>query len=286
MRFFFKKQIHFLADRVSEGNFSVFLPFSIRQKISGDNQSVKMRYHVILLILLTTLFVHSWTFFERHLFKNVISPIALIATGLFFDKLFAASNEAQPPAGTNNQNSAAPSEGGNNPNTAATAEGSTNQDAANSKEKKQENESFDPLGLTESRIKILLSLSEREKEIKAREELLVTKENMLKAVEAQVQKKTTELSELKTVIESLSKNYNEEVNKNIKNLISIYEAMKPQAAAKFFNELPLDVLTNLVRSMNSKKISAIFTFMNVEKVKAVTDRLALMPKVPEKKDDI
>jgi flagellar motility protein MotE (MotC chaperone) len=68
----------------------------------------------------------------------------------------------------------------------------------------------------------------------------------------------------------------------MKNLVIVYESMKPQVAAKFFDELPLEVLMGLVQSMNPKKTSAIFSSMNTEKVKSITDKIALMPRIPER----
>ena len=269
-KFFSKKHILFLADRISSGNFSVFLPLALQENThTVRKETHKLSYHIVIAIIILTLVVHTWAFFERHVLKNALAPIALVVSGFLYEKAFAASPPSaspaakQPPPQTN-------------PKQNKGKQADTDAD-------KTSHETFDPLSLDESRIKILLSLYDREKELKAREDKLATKENIAKAIEVQVQKKTAELAELKGVIESLSKSYNDAINKNMKNLVNIYETMKPQVAAKFFDELPLDVLTPLIKAMNPKKTSAIFTFMNVDKVKSITDRFAFMPEVPEKK---
>ena len=258
--------------KTSPGQFSVCIESPLKgQHTAQTDQTaphVKIRYHIILVIFLFTLTTHTWTFFERHILKNTITPIIMVITGFFYDTVFASS--PQPAAPSQKQPAATPQP----PATPA---------AAKPEEKKDTESVFDPLSLDEGRVKVLLSLSEREKDLKRWEDLLTSRENVVKALEVQVQKKAEELKELKTVIENLAKSHNDIVSKNIKNLVTIYESMKPQSAAKFFDELPLSVLTELIPAMNPKKTSAIIALMNVDKVKSITDRFALMPQVPEPK---
>lgn len=264
-----KTPLPLTADKVSPGGFSVFLgdPKVTQMGKNGpDSTQMKLKYHIILVIFMFTLVTHSWAFFERHILKNAITPIVLLATGFFYDSVFAAAPEAK----------AAPA-----PAATPTAESKPAEKGTEKEKEKDKDKVFDPLSLDEGRVKILLSLHEREKDLKKWEEMLVSRETMVKALEVQVQKKSEELADLKRIIESLAKSHNEKVDKNIKNMVDIYESMKPQSAAKFFNELPLEVLIDLIQAMNPKKTSAIMSQMDVEKVKSITDRFALMPKVPE-----
>lgn len=260
------------SKKISPGQFSVCLesPLKGQHAVQPHQNSphVKIRYHIILVIFLFTLTAHTWTFFERHILKNTITPIIMVITGFFYDTVFASSPQPAPPQ----------------KQPALTPQSSpTSAPAIKPEEKKDIDTVFDPLSLDEGRVKVLLSLNEREKDLKRWEDLLTSRENVVKALEVQVQKKADELKELKTVIENLAKSHNDIVSKNIKNLVTIYESMKPQSAAKFFDELPISVLTELIPAMNPKKTSAIIALMNVDKVKSITDRFALMPQVPEPK---
>ncbi len=346
-----------VADSISPGSFQVFVTLKGKSQGKPKTKETKLKrlqYLSVVLIFSVSLVTHSYIFLEQHLVKALVTPIVLMISGFFYDKVWAASDakpqsepsktpdpnpksdpaaptpdaksdsNASPASPANNTPPApaastpatpaagAPSSpsnsGGENPSATTTSPGNnaspTNANPsmfpansgakstptsfkgdANKEEEKKKGEGdsrFDPLSLDETRVKILLSLNDREKELKKREEFLQERENIVKSLEVQLQRRGKELNDLKATIESLSKANNQYAEKNLKKLVDIYEAMKPPAAAKIFDDLPQSVLVGLIKAMNQKKASAIMAVMNQDKVRALTNILAMIPQVPEK----
>ena len=59
-----------------------------------------------------------------------------------------------------------------------------------------------------------------------------------------------------------------------KDLVIIYESMKPKDAAKIFNALSLNVLYSLATSMNPRKMSAVLAEMEVKAAERLTVEMA------------
>jgi flagellar motility protein MotE (MotC chaperone) len=62
--------------------------------------------------------------------------------------------------------------------------------------------------------------------------------------------------------------------KAIKNLVIMYEAMKPKDAARVFDRLSLDVLVPVVQQMNPRKMSEVLAAMAPERAEKLTIALA------------
>jgi flagellar motility protein MotE (MotC chaperone) len=60
----------------------------------------------------------------------------------------------------------------------------------------------------------------------------------------------------------------------LKNLVVMYEAMKPKEAARVFDRLPLEVLISVVTQMNSRKMAEILAAMTPENAERLTVALA------------
>ncbi len=260
------------ADSIAPGDFNIFFILDLSQKPVIKLKSFqRAQYLSIVLIFLVTFATHLWLFFEQHIVKTFVPPIVLLMTEVFHNHLHASQEPSKDSPAENTDHKAPLNTGSKE----------TTQNNKKEEENRQKNEPFDPLSLDESRIKILLSLYERETELRKWEDILQAKENLNKAVEAQLDKKRGELGELKKAIENIAKANNDDVMKNIKKMVSVYETMKPEAAARIFNELPMQVLMNLIKQMNPKKASSILSQMNVDKAKALTDAVAFSPHIPE-----
>lgn len=270
-----------MADRLSPGDFDVFHKDLFQEKAKNDKKVLpklkplqRYQYLSILIIFSVTFVTHSWLFFEQHIMKMIVMPAIVVLSEVFWGDTAAAQS---PPADASKTNEAKTDPAKPDAAKTDTKEGS-------SEVKKNENDQFDPLSLDESRVKVLLSLHEREKELNKLQGMDSTKESAKKALDVQLDKKIAELKELKKVIETLALSNNGEVAKNIKKMVAIYEAMKPEAAARIFNELPQQVLVDLFKQMSPKKSSAILAQMTVEKAKSLTDMIAFAPSVPEPVD--
>lgn len=273
MLFFKQKKQH---KEISPGEFTVFCSVTEEKTHSTLPKKYKQGHLGFVLIFVMSLGMHSWAFVENYLLRQTIIPITLfissvIPTTLFAQDKPAPEKEPEKPGSTPSPASPAP--------TAETASS-----PAQEKKKKKisdPNDEFDPLGLDETRVKILLSLSEREKEIQKQQDTITDRENMVKVLETQLSKKAEELIKLKKLVEEVANKHNDETEKNVQKLVGVYEAMKPQSAAVIFNDLPSATLMAIFKAMSPKKLSPIMTAMNVDKVRSITKRLANEPLIPE-----
>lgn len=122
--------------------------------------------------------------------------------------------------------------------------------------------------------KLLENLAERQKELKAWEESITMKENILNAAEKKVNRKIEELKALKEEVDALLNQYNEKENQKILKLVKIYQSMKPKDAAGIFNEMNITILLEVMDKMSERKAAPILASMDVIKAREVTVRLA------------
>ena len=131
-----------------------------------------------------------------------------------------------------------------------------------------------PVALTQTEIDLLQKLAERREALDARERELDLREGLLRAAEQQLEAKVKELTELQSQIEVLMGKQAEEQEKEIADLVAVYEKMKPKDAARIFNELDLDLLVELLGRMKGAKTAPILAGMDEARARAVTTRLA------------
>ncbi len=138
----------------------------------------------------------------------------------------------------------------------------------------------DPTLFTRSEIELLQDLRVRREEIERREDAVIQKEGLLKAAEDRIEKKIAELSDIRVDIEALIKKYDEQEEQQIKDLVAIYEKMKPKDAAKIFDELDLDVLLQMFDKMKSSKSAPILASMRPARAKQITAKIAERRQMP------
>ena len=108
------------------------------------------------------------------------------------------------------------------------------------------------------------ALEKRERDLKLREELLAAAEKRLKAQIKDIQKQK----------EDDMGPSGKTSKQSAKDLVIIYESMKPKDAAKIFNALSLNVLYGLATSMNPRKMSAVLAEMDVKAAERLTVEMA------------
>ena len=108
------------------------------------------------------------------------------------------------------------------------------------------------------------ALEARERDLKLREELLAAAEKRLKA----------QIKDLKKQKEDDGGPDSKSSKQSAKDLVIIYENMKPKDAAKIFNALSLNVLYSLATSMNPRKMSAVLAEMDVKAAERLTVEMA------------
>lgn len=139
----------------------------------------------------------------------------------------------------------------------------------------------DPFALGKSQIELLQSLSERRKELDARERAIEQREGLLAAAEHRIESKIGELKAVKVEIEGLIKKYDEQEEQQIAGLVKIYETMKPKDAARIFNELDIDVLLEVFERMKASKTAPVLADMDPLRAKEITLRIAERKKMPD-----
>ena len=141
-------------------------------------------------------------------------------------------------------------------------------------------EKVDPFSLGKSQIELLQDLAKRREELEAREQTLVLREGLLAAAEHRIEGKIEELKTVKVEIEALIKVYDEQEEKEIGELVSIYEKMKPKDAARIFDQLDMDVLLDVLQRMKASKTAPVLAAMDSNRAQEITVRIAERRQMP------
>lgn len=127
---------------------------------------------------------------------------------------------------------------------------------------------------------ILERLSERRDEIEARMRELEVRERLLDSAEKKLDGRVGDLKALEDKLEGPQGKPGEDETKAIKNLVIMYETMKPKDAAKVFDRLGLDVLLPVVQQMNPRKMSDVLAAMSPDRAEKLTVALATSQRGP------
>lgn len=142
-----------------------------------------------------------------------------------------------------------------------------------------------PLDMSDERIELLQRLSERRKELDQREAEIKQREAELKAVQKRLEDKVQELKGLKSKINDLLIQYDEQETKQVKRLVRIYESMDAEDAARIFEDLGMDVLLKVVDRMSERNTAPILAEMAPEKAQALTRKMADRRELPKPQEE-
>ena len=87
-----------------------------------------------------------------------------------------------------------------------------------------------------------------------------------------------DLKQLEDKVDGTKPKPADEESKAIKNLVIMYETMKPKDAARVFDRLGLDVLVPVVQQMSPRKMSDVLAAMSPERAEKLTVALAAGPR--------
>jgi flagellar motility protein MotE (MotC chaperone) len=82
------------------------------------------------------------------------------------------------------------------------------------------------------------------------------------------------LKKLQGGVEQAISRYDDQETKRIENLVRIYETMKPNEAARIFEQLDLPTLTGLAERMSTRKLAPVIAQMNPVRAKQLTTELS------------
>ena len=145
-----------------------------------------------------------------------------------------------------------------------------------------------PVPLSPAEKSLLQRLGERREQLDDRQRELDTRENLLKAADKKIEARINELKELEgkgaasedgaqpgaAPAEPGAPAKPPTAAAGLKNLVTMYEAMKPKDAAKVFDRLSLQVLVPVVNAMNPRKMSEVLAAMSPEAAEKLTVELA------------
>lgn len=136
-------------------------------------------------------------------------------------------------------------------------------------------------GVSQGEQAVLLALRSRAKELSEYEKMLHDKENLLLAVEENFEMKISKMRALKDDLTQVLKSYQSIRKHRVDGIVKVYENMKPQEAARIFENLDSDTLLDVVGEMSESKLAPILSKMATTKAKELTVMLANMYKFKE-----
>jgi flagellar motility protein MotE (MotC chaperone) len=132
----------------------------------------------------------------------------------------------------------------------------------------------DITNLTANEIEVLQQLVTRRAEIERRGAELTRREAVLKAAEERIEAKVQEMKKLQAGVEQAIRRYDEQEEQRRKSLVKIYETMKPQEAARIFEQMDMTTLVEMVERMSERKVAPVLAQMNPVRAKQVTTELS------------
>jgi flagellar motility protein MotE (MotC chaperone) len=143
---------------------------------------------------------------------------------------------------------------------------------------------FDPLTLTKSEIDVLRQLAKRRDELDARAKALDDREALLKATEQKIAEQAKQMQQLKAEYEQMKTARDDAAEANLRRLVTVYESMKPEEAARIFETMEGSVLLDVVTRMGERRLAPILAQMSPAKAQALTiamaNRRTLIPPAP------
>jgi len=128
----------------------------------------------------------------------------------------------------------------------------------------------DPLQMSPQEIDELQQLSQRRIELDKRAAELNEREVLMQAAEKRIDEKIAKLQSLQSSIEGAVKQQNADDQARVQSLAHMYEQMKPQDAARVFDQLDVPVVLTMMSLMREMKAAPILAAMDPAKAKAVT----------------
>ena len=134
-----------------------------------------------------------------------------------------------------------------------------------------ETESEQPRQFSAAEREVLESLLARRKKLEERARALQLREKLLEAAEKRVEERIAELKAIEQRIDVSLGKQEEERKAQLKNLVSMYQNMKPKEAARIFDRLDMTVLIGVVEQMSARRMAPILARMD----SAVAERLTV-----------
>jgi len=121
---------------------------------------------------------------------------------------------------------------------------------------------------------VLERLGERRAELDARAKELEMREAVMLAAEKRLESRIAHLKQLEAQVNEAARIKDEDEANRVKNIITMYENMKPKDAARVFDRLDLRILVEVASQINPRRMSDILASMSSEAAERLTVELA------------
>jgi len=121
---------------------------------------------------------------------------------------------------------------------------------------------------------VLEALRARRAEIEARDGALAQREMLIAAAERRLADRLDELGALRQRLEAESRQRDERTEQGWRQMVRLYEGMRPRDAAGIFDELDMQVLIQVVDRMREARAAPVLAAMRPERARLVTTELA------------
>jgi flagellar motility protein MotE (MotC chaperone) len=122
---------------------------------------------------------------------------------------------------------------------------------------------------------ILEHLQTRRQDLDTRAREMEVRDNLIKEAEKRLDSRASELKDIEQRINAATQKKEEAEAGRLKNLVVMYENMKPKDAAKVFDRLNMKVLIELASAMNPRRMSDIMAQMQPDNAERLTAELAV-----------
>lgn len=127
---------------------------------------------------------------------------------------------------------------------------------------------------------VLESLRARRLEIERRAEEVAARELLLGAAESRLTQRLEELRALQTRLEAEMRSRDEREEAGIRQLVRVYEGMRPRDAAAILDELEMPILLQVLDRMREAKAAPLLAAMRPERARAATAELSRLRSRP------
>lgn len=121
---------------------------------------------------------------------------------------------------------------------------------------------------------ILDRLGARRDELQQRSREMEDRQKLIDDQERKLDERLSKLQAAEDARKASGSKTEQEANAGLKNVVIMYETMKPKDAARVFERLPQDVLVSVVTQMNSRKMAEVLAAMSPESAEKLTVALA------------
>jgi flagellar motility protein MotE (MotC chaperone) len=132
--------------------------------------------------------------------------------------------------------------------------------------------------LTENERQILLSLTERKRQLDERDSLLNQREEQLRMLRDNIQHQVAELKRLQTEIEASMEAKKAQDADNLKKVVVLYNGMDPKKAAQKLQVVEPRVAMQILMAMNQRKAAQVLQELPSDNAKKITEEI--VRKVP------